>query len=240
MRNCKWCGKEFDPGHYPKGGVRGTKLCPECQAKLVTPKPRTCKGCSKQFILAGKKRYRRVYCDECLEKQRIESANKQAQRQRYRQELEKGRELQEIAQIQVEDLNNKQTRLGDIYTALFEPQQLSLEKKRELIKLVSSLLSSLRMQTKEQARHEEKAWDNFVYNVLLQGEASEEEIKVLKHVVTSDNRTFGQCGSCHKYVEEKKIGEGFDPSLHLCYDWENGRQLCPECFSRQVSLTPII
>ncbi|GAH35899.1 unnamed protein product, partial [marine sediment metagenome] len=34
MRNCKWCGKEFDPGHYPKGQVRRTKLCLECRAKI--------------------------------------------------------------------------------------------------------------------------------------------------------------------------------------------------------------
>lgn len=156
MRNCKWCGKEFDPGRYPSSGkLRRTKLCPECQLKIVTPKPRYCKGCGKEFVVQGKARYKRAYCDECLEKQRIERANKKAQRERHRQELEKGRELQEIAQIRVEDLNSKQTGLGDIYTALFEPQQLSLEKKRELLKLVSSLSSSLRMQIKEQAKQEE-------------------------------------------------------------------------------------
>ena len=40
----------------------------------------------------------------------------------------------------------------------------------------------------------------------------------------------------YKYVEEKFVGKGFDPQLHLCYDWENKRELCPECFGKLVSV----
>lgn len=66
MRNCKWCGKEFDPGHCPNGKPRPTKLCPECRLKIVTPKPRICKECQRQFVPVHK--HSRTYCDECLSK----------------------------------------------------------------------------------------------------------------------------------------------------------------------------
>ena len=66
MRNCRWCNKEFDPGRYPSGVIRRTKLCPECRLKIVTPKPRYCKECKKEITTQSKKRR---YCDECLARQ---------------------------------------------------------------------------------------------------------------------------------------------------------------------------
>ena len=253
MRNCKWCGKEFEPGHYPKGGVRRTKLCPKCQAKIVTPKPRICKGCGKEFTLAGKKRYPRAYCDECL-----------ARFQREQQEREEPEKLQKEVPQHKKSWHNVMgedayTGFGDIFEAMFNPSRLSLKKKRMVYDALSNTCASQQQQIKQEEKRMlvEAAkkideglkkhldglaavantgipWDRLVYDVLLQGKAPKEDLGFLRHVQTSDGRIFGQCENCYKYVEEKKVGEGFDPSLHLCYDWENKRSVCPECLNPEA------
>lgn len=257
MRNCKWCGKEFDPGHYPNGKPRRTKLCPECQLEIVTPKPRYCKGCGKEFVVQGKARYKRAYCDECLEKYKTRRVKKMARTDDYGIYLALfllgGLESRRILILELPEHGEDFIAFGrkpmlDEFHKLLDKDKIKCRdiemsrtverEERELLEVIERIDKSFQ-ETKEHLRqigYTGKSWDDFVYNVLLQGKASEEDIKEFPHVVTSDSRVFGQCESCHKYVEEKKIGEGFDPTLHLCYDWENRRLLCPECFSRQVSL----
>lgn len=120
--------------------------------------------------------------------------------------------------------------LYDILKAMFEPRKLSLDKKKVIYDALSCICADLKQQIKEEEKPQ-ISWDSFVLNILLEGKVSQEDIRelMLRHVGTSDGRVFGQCENCHKYAEEKKVGDGFDANLHLCYDWENERMLCPAC-----------
>jgi len=266
VRNCKWCGKEFDPGRYPSGQPRRTKLCHECQLRITIHKPRICRGCGKEFVVQGKARYTRVYCDECLARfQREQQEKKEQEKQRGKllerlnREANEAKEFLKLQKGAPQHKEHKAIGFGDIFEAFFNPSKLSLEEKRMACDALSTASASLQHAIEQEEKRPlvEAAkkvdgglkkfmedlnvvadtgisWDSFVCDVLLQGKASEEDIKEFPHVATSNGRVFGQCENCHKYVEEKFVGQGFDPQLHLCYDWETQRELCPECFSKDT------